>query len=41
MKHTTPTLFCINDTVNVTDAVRKQNWEFLNKKFPEKSSFEL
>lgn len=35
-----PSLFCINDTPNTTDEIRKQNWEFLNRKFPDKSQFE-
>lgn len=35
-----PPLFCINDTVLSTDAMRKSNADFLAKKFPEKSSFE-
>lgn len=41
MQHINPPLFCINDTANTTDEVRQSNWNFLNKKFPEKSVFEL
>lgn len=41
MKQTNPYLFCINDTKETTDEVRKQNYEFLLKKFPKKSSFEI
>ena len=35
-----PSLFCINDTPNITDDIRKQNWDFLNRMFPDKSQFE-
>lgn len=40
MRHVNPSLFCINDSDKTTDAVRKQNYEFLLKKFPNKSQFE-
>lgn len=35
-----PYLFCINDTAQTTDEMRKQNRFFLETKFPNKSSFE-
>ena len=41
MQHANPPLFCINDTENINDKIRQQNWDFLNKKFPNKSEFEI
>ena len=41
MRNVNPPLFCINDTENITDEIRQQNWDFLNKKFPNKSEFEI
>ena len=40
LSHFSPPLFCINDTQETTDEVRKNNHRFLEKKFPNKSSFE-
>ncbi|MBO5739682.1 MAG: hypothetical protein J6R52_01285 [Alphaproteobacteria bacterium] len=41
LKNINPPLFCINDTVRTNDEIRKQNQDFLGKKFPKKSCFEL
>ena len=41
MQNINPPLFCINDTVRTSDEIRKQNQDFLGKKFPKKSCFEL
>ena len=40
LSHVSPPLFCINDTPKVYDELRKRNHQFLEKKFPNKSSFE-
>ncbi len=40
LSQVSPTLFCINDTAQTTDEIRRKNHEFLERKFPNKSSFE-